>query len=100
MSNYILTNKALDDLSEIWNYTVENWSELQADRYYFELINDCRLLAENKISGRKYIEIIQGIYGFKSGQHLIFYRRNNDNEIEIIRFLHSKMDLKKEFKKK
>lgn len=35
MNSYVLTNKAVEDLSSIWNYTAEEWSEVQADRYYF-----------------------------------------------------------------
>ena len=26
--------KANDDLNNIWDYTYENWSETQADKYY------------------------------------------------------------------
>lgn len=33
MPKYILTNKAVEDLSTIWNYTFEVWSETQADKY-------------------------------------------------------------------
>ena len=33
MAKYHLTNKAVDDLSEIWDYTYEVWSENQADKY-------------------------------------------------------------------
>ena len=48
---------------------------------------------------KNYTEIEKEIYGYKSGQHLIFYRVLNLNEIEIIRILHSRMDLKKRIKK-
>ncbi len=34
MAKYTLTNKAVKDLSEIWNYTFDQWSERQADFYY------------------------------------------------------------------
>ena len=34
MPNYHLTNKAVADLSAIWNYTYDYWSEKQADNYY------------------------------------------------------------------
>ena len=34
MKQYHLTNKAIEDLNEIWLYTVETWSEKQADTYY------------------------------------------------------------------
>ena len=40
MSKYILSNKAVNDLSKIWEYTYEVWSENQADKYYFELLVD------------------------------------------------------------
>ena len=94
MSKYHLTNKAVDDLSKIWDYTYEVWSENQADKYYFELLDDCQELSENQILGRNYVEIGKEIFGFISGKHIIFYRILNENEIEIIRFLHSRMDLK------
>lgn len=94
MAKYKLTNKAVEDLSKIWNYTYEAWSENQADEYYFKLLEDCRILAENQNLGKNYSEIDNDILGFKSGQHLIFFRILNKNEIEITRFLHSIMDLK------
>lgn len=94
MANYFLTNKAVDDLSNIWNYTYEVWSENQDDKYYYELLNDCQELAENKTLGKNFDQIIEEIFGYQSGQHLIFYRILNATEIEITRILHSRMDLK------
>ena len=38
MAKYILTNRAVDDLSEIWTYTYDVWSEKQADKYYNMLL--------------------------------------------------------------
>lgn len=35
MCNYFLTKKAIEDLSKIWDYIFEVWSESQADKYYF-----------------------------------------------------------------
>ncbi len=32
MAKYKLTNKAVKDLANIWNYTFEAWSERQADK--------------------------------------------------------------------
>ncbi len=94
MTKYHLTNKAVQDLSEIWDYTYEVWSENQADKYYFELLEDCKELSENQILGKNYIEIEKDFFGYLSGQHVIFYRILNEKEIEIIRFLHASMDLK------
>ena len=39
MGSFNLTNKAVEDLTNIWNYTFEEWSENQADTYYFLLLN-------------------------------------------------------------
>ena len=94
MNKYRLTNKALDDLTKIWDYTYEVWSESQADKYYYELLTDCQEIAENQTLGRNYLEIQKEIFGVKSGQHIIFYRILKSNEIEITRILHSRMDLK------
>jgi toxin ParE1/3/4 len=94
MAKYELTNKAVEDLSKIWDYTFEVWSENQADKYYIELIKDCQVLAENQNLAKNYTEINDDIYGYKSGQHIIFFRIISENEIEITRFLHSRMDLK------
>lgn len=30
MANYLITNRAVEDLTEIWEYTVLVWSERQA----------------------------------------------------------------------
>ena len=38
MNKLIFTNKAVDDLSSIWEYTVRTWSVSQAERYYNLLI--------------------------------------------------------------
>ena len=32
MSKFYLTNKANEDLDEIWEYTFDEWSEMQADK--------------------------------------------------------------------
>ena len=94
MANYIFTNKAVEDLSKIWDYTFEVWSETQADRYYYMLIDSCQELADDKLSGKNYPEIEKDTFGFRVGQHIIFYKKLKSNKIEIVRILHSRMDLK------
>ncbi len=94
MTNYILTNKALEDLSKIWNYTSEVWSESQADKYYYMILDSCEELANETVKGRKYPEINKDILGYRIGQHLIFYRRLKSSKIEVARILHARMDLK------
>ena len=57
MSKYSITNKAVEDLSKIWDYTYEVWYENQADKYYFELLEDCQVLAKNHDLGKKYEKV-------------------------------------------
>ena len=94
MASYTLSNKAVLDLSAIWEYTVESWSERQADNYYFMLLDSCQDLAEGKSLGKNYPEIHPEILGSSAGQHIIFYRKLSPNKIEIARILHVQMDLK------
>ncbi|MCD0476623.1 type II toxin-antitoxin system RelE/ParE family toxin [Flavobacterium sp. EDS] len=99
MAKYHLTNKAVEDLAQIWNYTCEEWSERQADKYYFLLLDSCSEIAENPNLGKNYDEITKELFGFKSNEHILFYQVISNDEIEIIRILHSRMDLKSKFLK-
>lgn len=93
MAKYILSNKAVEDLSLIWEYTCEAWSERQADIYYNLLVAACRDLAQKIRKGKPYPEIGPGILGFKTGRHIIFYRVGKSENIEVARVLHEEMDL-------
>ena len=39
MAKYDISRQALEDLYKIWEYTVDTWSETQADKYYKLLEN-------------------------------------------------------------
>lgn len=97
MANYYLTNKAVEDLTEIWNYTCNEWSEKQADKYYFLLLESCQALANNPNRGKKYDVVTEKLLGYKSNQHIIFYVVLSKKEIEVVRILHGSMDLKSKF---
>ncbi|MBO0324315.1 type II toxin-antitoxin system RelE/ParE family toxin [Muricauda sp. CAU 1633] len=94
MTKYELTKKAVQDLGEIWEYTVEKWSEQQADRYYNLLLDSCQDIANNPELGKNYDGITTNLYGLKTNRHIIFYRKRLDQPIEITRILHEQMDLK------
>lgn len=95
MAKYKLTNKAVEDLSKIWDYTFEVWSEQQADKYYDGLISNCQEIAEDPELGKTYEGISEQLLGMKANRHIIFYRTLNENYVEITRILHERMDLKK-----
>jgi len=94
MAEYKLTNKAVEDLSKIWDYTFEVWSEKQADKYYDGLISTCQEIAENPDLGKNYEGISKQLLGIKANRHIIFYRTLNESYVEITRILHERMDLK------
>ena len=95
MAEYKLTNKAVEDLSKIWDYTFEVWSEKQADRHYDGLISSCEEIAENPDLGKNYKGISKQLLGMKANRHIIFYRILDKSYVEITRILHENMDLKK-----
>ena len=91
MAKFYLTNKAVEDLGEIWNYTVQTWSENQAEIYYSLLIDSCQELANKSSLGKSYDVVEKNILGSKTGQHVIFYRIVTEKEIEVVRILHGIM---------
>jgi toxin ParE1/3/4 len=58
------------------------------------LLNCCQELADKVVSGKNYHHIHEEISGFKTGRHIIFYRKMKGSKIEIVRILHNRMDLK------
>ncbi|WP_179348291.1 type II toxin-antitoxin system RelE/ParE family toxin [Winogradskyella pacifica] len=95
MAQFKLTNKAVEDLSKIWDYTFEIWSEKQADKYYADQISNCQEIAENPDIGKFYDGISKQLLGMSANRHIIFYRNLNENYVEITRILHERIDLKK-----
>ena len=93
MAKYNLTKRAVEDLSDIWNYTYEEWSEKQADTYYDMLIANCKRIAENPSLGKNYDGVTENLFGLRTNRHIIFYRQIAKNDIEVTRILHERMDL-------
>ena len=86
--------KAVEDLSSIWLYTVETWSEAQADCYYTMLISSCQQIVTNPLLlGRSYEHILPHLRGYKAGKHIIFYMLKDD-AVLVVRILHEQMDLR------
>ena len=71
MAEIQFSNKAIEDLSDIWNYTYDTWSEKQADFYYNMLIGLCYEVADKPSIGRSYAIVSEGLYGIVAGNHII-----------------------------
>lgn len=94
MAKVILRQEAINDLTDTWDYTLHEWSENQADKYYQQIKFACKEIGENPKIGKNYTEISKHLFGLKSGKHIIFYHLISEEEIEVIRILHERMDLK------
>jgi len=94
MAKVIFRQEAIADLNNIWDYTFEKWSENQADMYYGTIKIACEEIGKNRIIGKTYSGISSSLLGLKSGKHIIFYHIISEDEIEVIRILHERMDLK------
>lgn len=98
MGSYQLTSLAVKDLSNIWNYTFDTWSEEQADTYFQELISGFDLIADQQTIGLKYPSIRADLLGLQMNRHIIFYRIITKDQIEITRILHERMDIQQHMK--
>ena len=92
MYKILILPKAYEDIEEIFDYTLENWSYNQAVKYV-ALIDDCiRDIAQEKLMGKNYLHSIINYKTIKTGKHIIFYRFQ-DKTCIVVRILHEKMDL-------
>lgn len=93
MAGYIINEKALNDINNIWIYTAENWSIEQADRYYNLIFEEIEFIVNNFEFARDFGNIRKNYRYSKVKSHLVFFRKTKSNEIEVIRILHEKMDI-------
>ena len=75
MANYIISEKALDDLNTIWIYTAENWSIEQANRYYNLIMDEIEYVAENFETTKDFASIRKDYRYSKVKSHLIFCKQ-------------------------
>ena len=92
---YRISKQAIDDLNEIWIYTFHKWSKDQADRYYALIIDEIEFIAENYLIGKSAEQTRKNYRVTKIKSHLIFYRKVENDIVEIVRILNQRMDIKK-----
>ena len=94
MAEYIISEKAVEDLNNIWIYTAENWSVEQANRYYKLIIDEIDFVAENFETMLDFRSVRKDYRYSKVKSHLIFCKQVENTEMEVVRILHEKMDIK------
>ena len=97
-NQYRISKQAIDDLNDIWVYTFYKWSKVQADRYYDLIIGEIEFIADNFMTGKSAEQTRKNYRVTKIKSHLIFYRKVDNEFVEIVRILHQRMDIKKRLK--
>ena len=95
ISKYKISEQAIEDLNDIWIYTFHKWSKKQADRYYDLIIAEIEFIADNFMVGKSAEQTRKNYRYIKVKSHLIFYRKVENEIVEIVRILHQRMDIKK-----
>ena len=93
MRQLLFSPAALNDLSGIYDYTFETWGIAQAEHYVRELNEVCVKLASGDSHGRASSFIRPGYFKKLVGSHIIFYRRQNPDTMQVVRILHQKMNI-------
>ncbi len=89
---YRLTESAAADLTNIWQYTYEQWGEGQADRYLYGIDNCCNGLGDKPLLGKPCAELDPDLRVYRFEHHYIFYLIDNSIPT-IIAVLHERMDI-------
>ena len=97
MATFTLTEAAKNDLKDIARFTQKRWGLEQRNTYLKILDDSFHQLASNPVTGRECNEIKIGYYKFPTGSHMIYYRKNGNLNIQIVRVLHKSMDVEIQF---
>ena len=89
-----ISQLALEDLDNIWEYSVEQWSNEQGNKYYNEIFLAIDKICENSDIGTPIDEIKKGHRRTIVKSHMIIYKVKGST-IYIDRILHQKMDIEK-----
>lgn len=94
MAEYSISEKALEDLNNIWIYTAENWSIEQANRYYNLIVDEIEYVSDNFETTKDLSNVRKNYKYSKVKSHLVFYKKTKNTEMEVVRILHERMDVK------
>ena len=95
MPDYVLSNRADSDPTDIYLYSFRGFGEGKADAYVAGLSERLQRLADSPRLGRP-AEIRPDLLRYRYGRHLIFYRTEATG-IFVVRILHEAMDFPRHF---
>ena len=83
MNNFYLTRRALLDIQDIYNYSLQNWGENKADEYVSNLYSDFNKVANKEELGELRKNRSAPFLMYPSGKHYIVYEPFKDGIIII-----------------
>lgn len=92
MGRFVLRPEAVSDIDEIWEYSVRHWGVTRANRYVGEIRSVIEKVAKNPKLGRAFSNRRPDHLRALVGSQAVVYRVL-DEQIDIVRVLHQRMDL-------
>lgn len=96
MADYGLSQRADEDLGEIYLLSYQRFGEARANAYLLALEERFLALAEQPLLGRRIEHIRAGYFRCEHGSHAIFYKLA-DRGITVMRVLHRSMESGRHF---
>ncbi|MDO5673235.1 MAG: type II toxin-antitoxin system RelE/ParE family toxin [Actinomycetaceae bacterium] len=91
MNTYRLSPLARQDMSQIWDYSIDHWGFEQTALYFQDMRAAFERLAASPSLGQVCDVIRPGYRRYAIGSHLVFYRARPAG-VDVIRILHQRMD--------
>ena len=96
ITSYILSQEADADIDAIFDYTEKEFGFNQAVKYVHDFDVVFKQLVKHPDLGKARNEIKRGVFSIPIGEHIVFYSTHT-NYIRIIRVLHGRCDIPKQF---
>ena len=90
--------RAKADINEVLLYTRDAWGAEQAGKYATLIDEAVEAIAENPHLGRPRFGVRDGVLAHhisrpgKTASHFLYYRIDLNGDVEVVRFLHERMD--------
>lgn len=97
MPAFRLTSLAAADLDGIGSYTQDMWGTEQAITYLATLDQTFAALVRSPTLGRNRSDLRPRLLSCPCNRHVIFFRRDDQGNVEILRILHVRMDFERHF---
>ena len=95
--SYELSPLAVNDLSEIWDYTYQTWGADQADECVLAINQACEGLAtatsNGRLAGQSAEQVRPGYRKQIIGSHVLFFTCKSNDVVNVVRILNQRMDV-------